>query len=81
MSEAGKAFGELLDLLRSADETFVGGARGAMDEVGIADGYRHLTHLLSYAFDLYLEGDARRPAFTPLASPTRKILGDNVDSR
>src|SRR4029077_8126369 len=36
---------------------------------------------LSYAFDLYLEGDAERPAFTPLASPTRKILGDNVDSR
>jgi hypothetical protein len=51
-----------------------------MDAVGVAAGYRHLTHLLSYAFDLYLEGDAERPSFTPLASPTRKILGDNVDS-
>src|SRR5581483_6981755 len=46
-----------------------------------ADGYRHLTHLLGYGLDLYLEGDPEWPSFTPLASPTRKILGDNVDSR
>jgi hypothetical protein len=51
-----------------------------MDELGVAEGYRHLTHLLGYAFDLYLEGDAERPVFTPLASPTQKMLGDNVDS-
>ena len=47
----------------------------------MAEGYRHLTHLLGYGLDLYVEGDPERPAFTPLASPTRKILGDNVDSR
>jgi hypothetical protein len=46
----------------------------------VAEGYRHLTHLLGYGVDLYVEGDPERPAFTPLASPTRKILGDNVDS-
>ncbi len=80
-NESGVAFRELLDVLREADATFVAGPRGEMDAIGVAEGYRHLTHLLGYAFDLYLEGDALRPRFTPLAAPTRKILGDNVDSR
>ena len=77
---AGRAFHALLDTLRDADTTFLEGPRAEMDALGVAEGYRHLTHLLGYAFELYLEGDPERPAFTPLASPTRKILGDNVDS-
>jgi hypothetical protein len=68
------AWRALLDVLRDADPP------DDMDEIDAAAGYRHLTHLLSYAFDLYLEADPLRPHFTPLASPTRKILGDNVDS-
>src|SRR6185369_18045585 len=79
-SEAGGAWRELLDLLRDADRTFLEGPRADMDAGGIAEGYRHLTHLLGYAFELYLEGEPERPVFTPLAAPTRKILGDNVDS-
>ena len=81
LTKSGSAFRELLDVLRDADQTFLTGPRGGMDALGVAEGYRHLTHLLGYAFDLYLESDADRPQFTPLASPTRKILGDNVDSR
>src|SRR5512145_2365367 len=80
-TESGRAFHALLDLLREADTTFRVGPRGDLDALGVAEGYRHLTHLLGYALDLYLEGDPERPRFTPLASPTRKILGDNVDSR
>ena len=80
LTDAGRAFRALLDLLRDADQTFREGPRADMDALGIAEGYRHLTHLLGFAFDLYLEADAERPAFTPLALPTRKILGDNVDS-
>ncbi len=79
-SDAGRAFHALLDTLRDADQTFLTGPRADMDALGIAEGYRHLTHLLGYALDLYLEGDPERPVFTPLASPTQKILGDNVDS-
>jgi hypothetical protein len=74
------AFRELLDCLRDAEATFLEGPRAVPDETGAVDGYRHLTHLLGYAFELYLESDPLRPSFTPLASPTRKILGDNVDS-
>ena len=77
---AGRAYHALLDTLRDADQTFLDGPRADMDALGVAEGYRHLTHLLGYAFDLYLEGDAERPVFTPLASPTQKMLGDNVDS-
>src|SRR5512145_562232 len=80
-TESGRAFHALLDLLREADTTFRVGPRGDLDALGVAEGYRHLTPLLSYALDLYLEGDPERPSFVPLASPTRKILGDNVDSR
>lgn len=77
---AGRAFHALLDTLRDADQTFLDGPRADMDALGVAEGYRHLTHLLGYALDLYCEGDAERPVFTPLASPTQKMLGDNVDS-
>jgi hypothetical protein len=80
MSAGGTAFRELLDLLRDADATFLAEPRGPLDAVGIVDGYVHLTHLLAYGLELYLEADPERPAFTPLAAPTRKILGDNVDS-
>jgi hypothetical protein len=74
------AFAALLDELRAAEAAFTSGARSDLDTLGRLEGYRHLTHLLGYAFDLYLEGDPERPTFTPLASPTRKILGDNVDA-
>ncbi len=81
VNESGAAFRELLDVLQEADATFLSGPRAVTDAVSVAEGYRHLTHLLGYALDFYLEGDPERPSFTPLASPTRKILGDNVDSR
>jgi hypothetical protein len=80
VTASGEAFRELLDLLRDADQTFLAGPRAVAGEVATAEGYRHLTHLLGYALDLYLESDPARPAFTPLASPVQKILGDNVDS-
>lgn len=77
-TECAAAFRDLLDTLRAAESTFA--ARDDVQALDVTDGYRHLTHLLAYGFDLYLEGDAERPRFTPLASPTQKILGDNVDS-
>ena len=80
LTDAGRAWRELLALLNDADQTFLVGPRADMDGLGIAEGYRHLTHLLHYACALYLEADAERPVFTPLASPAQKILGDNVDS-
>ena len=39
-----------------------------------------MLHLLSCGIDCYMESDPQRPGFIPLASPTKKILGDNTDS-
>ncbi len=73
------AFHSLLDTLREAEQVFRDPAKG-ISEQGVIDGYRHLAHLLSYGFDCYLDSDPDRPEFIPLASPRKKILGDNVDS-
>ena len=77
-SDNSAAFHDLLDAVREGESTFAG--REDLNALDVTEGYRHLTHLLAYGLDLYLEGDAERPSFTPLASPTQKILGDNVDS-
>ena len=77
-SASAAAFHDLLEALRAGEATFAG--REDLSALDVTEGYRHLTHLLAYALDLYLEADAERPTFTPLASPTQKILGDNVDS-
>ncbi len=78
-NQTGAAFRELLEFLMEADKTFLNPDKG-MDRTGIADGYRHLAHLLSYGFDCYLESDPLRPVFIPMAQPSKKILGDNTDS-
>ena len=79
MTDTHDAFVELVDALRELPETFTDEFRG-LSEQSQLQGYRHLAHLLSYGFDLYLESDPLRPTFVPLARPTQKILGDNCDS-
>lgn len=79
MTDTHDAFIELIDAVRELPETFTDEFRGLNPQSQL-QGYRHLAHLLSYGFDLYLESDPLRPAFVPLARPTQKILGDNSDS-
>ena len=77
--ESKKALDQLLDVMRSADQTFLS-ERLALDEQGKVDGYQHILHLLHVATDFYLLNDPLRPKFVPLSDGLRKILGDNVDS-
>lgn len=79
MSKTHDAFIQLLDTLRELPETFTDEFKGLGPQSQL-QGYRHLAHLLSYGFELYLESDPLRPSFLPLARPTQKILGDNTDS-
>lgn len=79
MTQTHDAFITLLDSLRELPETFTEEFKG-LGEQSQLQGYRHLAHLLSYGFELYMESDPLRPAFVPLARPTQKILGDNTDS-
>ena len=74
---ASAAWQRLLDALGGAGQV-VTGPLGARDDRERAEGFRHLTRVLSIATEMLLEkGDPVRPAFTRWMSPHRKMLGDN----
>ena len=74
-----QALDELLDMIRSADQSFLS-ERANLDDQGKADGYQHIFHMLHIATDFYLLNDPLYPRFKPLSDGMYKILGDNVDS-
>jgi hypothetical protein len=78
--ESRAAFAALIDTLREISESHLTPERGVLDELDVAEGFRNALHLLSVATDCYLEGDAERPSFVRLVSPTRKMMGDNPDA-
>ena len=76
-STSERAYLRLLERLREAADIITGpiGARNARER---AEGFRHLTRLLSVGLEQCLEkGDRSRPEFTRWMSPHRKLLGDN----
>lgn len=77
MTSAADAWGRLLESLERAGEV-IEGPLGAKSGRERAEGYRHLTRVLSVATEMLLEkGDVEHPAFTRWMSAYRKILGDN----
>ena len=67
----------LLDSLRDAGE-IVAGPLGGKNDRERAEGFRHLTRVLSIATEMLVEkGDPARPEFTRWMNPHRKMLGDN----
>lgn len=77
MDTANAAWDRLLGKLREAGD-IVTGPLGARDDRERAEGYRHVTRVLSIATEMLLEkGDPERPAFTRWMTPHRKMLGDN----
>jgi hypothetical protein len=74
------AFHELLDVLRSVADDWLGPDRDVDRELDIVEGLRNTLHLLSAATDFYLEGDAERPEFVRIVSPIRRLMGDNPDA-
>jgi hypothetical protein len=75
--ESMAAYLSLLDTLRAASDGYL---RNVETELDRAEGLRYLLHVLAGGIDLYLEGDAERPVFTPMVSSTRKWGGDNPDA-
>jgi len=73
----GRAFAELLDVLRAAEQTFLEGRNQTADEE-LADNYRHLLDLVSLGYDMYMANDWERPRFARIVSPWRKMGGDNA---
>lgn len=74
---AAAAWRDFLDLLAEAGETITGPS-GATNERERAEGFRHLTRLVSIATEMIVEkGDPAYPAFTRWMNPHRKQMGDN----
>ncbi len=77
-SVVGVAWRSLLERLGALGEVV---EREAADEVERAEGYRHLTRLLSVSAERFVEkADPERPAFTRVITPWRKFIGDNPDT-
>lgn len=76
-SPAAAAWSRLLERLKSAGEVITGPI-GAIDGRERAEGFRHLTRLVSIGHEMLVEkGDPTRPAFTRWMRPWRKVFGDN----
>ena len=76
-SPAADAWAATLALLAEAGEIVTGPLGGKTDRER-AEGFRHLTRVLSIATEMLLEkGDPARPEFTRWMNPHRKMLGDN----
>jgi len=77
---AGAAWAELVDALRDADRAFLDGRRGRFDEFELAYAYRNLTHVLTFATQMYMYGDPDAPVFTSVQdAPVEKTLGGHPD--
>ncbi|MDT7546048.1 MAG: hypothetical protein QOE99_2158 [Actinomycetota bacterium] len=77
VTEVEDAWDRLLDRLRNT-AAIVSGPLGARTERERAEGYRHITRVLSIATEMLVEkGDPEHPAFTRWMSPYRKMYGDN----
>ena len=74
------AFHDLLDLIGSADATFLSGDRAVPDEVSVVEGYQWLTQILAVALECYLWADGARSRMVEITSPTLKWGGDNADA-
>jgi hypothetical protein len=75
--EAAAAYQRFLDALSQAGD-IVTGPLGARNERERAEGFRHLTRVLSIATEMLVEKcDTARPEFTRWMNPHRKMLGDS----
>jgi hypothetical protein len=76
-SELEQAWERLLDKLRHT-AAIVTGPTGAKTDRERAEGFRHITRVLSIATEMLVEkGDPAHPAFTRWMTPYRKMYGDN----
>lgn len=75
-----EAFGSFLDLLREVDRDFLSPERRVTTAEDVAEGEHMLLHLAKAALDVWVDNDASRPRFAPLASPVLKWGGEGADN-
>jgi hypothetical protein len=74
------AMQHLLDLVASAQATYLTPHFNITSADDIAEGQRLIAHVLETGLHFWLEADPERPVFKPYVTTTRKLLGDNPDA-
>ncbi|MFK7894962.1 MAG: DUF1214 domain-containing protein [Myxococcota bacterium] len=74
------ALNDFLDLVRQVDAEYLSEERRITDDAEIAEGEHMLLHLMKTALDVWVDNDASRPRFAPLASPVLKWGGEGADN-
>ena len=75
-----EAFRAFLALIDEVDRHFLSEERRVTDPADIAEGEHMLLHLVKAAIDVWVDNDASRPRFAPLASPVLKWGGEGSDN-
>ncbi|MEO1915246.1 MAG: hypothetical protein ABGW98_15505, partial [Myxococcales bacterium] len=70
--ESREAFREFLALAERIDGEFLSEERRVTEVADVAEGEHMLLHLMKAAIDIWVDNDASRPRFAPLASATLK---------
>ena len=78
--EGRRALHEWLALVGEIDRDFLGASRQVVDPADVAEGEHMLLHLVKAAIDVWVDNDAARPRFAPLASPVLKWGGEGADN-
>ena len=79
-SDSRRAMKEFLELIQQVDSEFLSEERRVSDPADIAEGQHMLLHLVKAALDVWVDNDASRPRFAPLASPVLKWGGEGADN-
>ena len=75
-----EAFSAFLALLKQVDEEFLSEERRITEASDVAEGEHMLLHLVKAAIDVWVDNDASRPRFAPLASAVLKWGGEGADN-
>lgn len=75
-----KALRDFLALIEEVDRDFLSEERRVTEASDVAEGEHMLLHLVKAALDVWVDNDASRPRFAPLASPVLKWGGEGADN-
>lgn len=78
--ESRRAFREFLALLEQVDGEFLSAERNVTSADDVAEGEHMLLHLIKAGLDVWVDNDASRPRFAPLASAVLKWGGEGADN-
>lgn len=78
--ESRGAFRDFLALMERIDGEFLSEERRVTEVADIAEGEHMLLHLMKAAIDIWVDNDASRPRFAPLAGVTLKWGGEGSDN-